>query len=171
MADITRLPFEEEFDAIFSNAVLHWVKAPVSALDNIYKSLRSGGRFVAEFGGEGNVVQLTDAVIQQVREAGYTFHESRFPWYFPSIAEYTKLMEQTGFIVTNARLYDRPTELEGMDGLRNWMKMFAETFMYDVPVTERDQVIERMEYALKQDLYQEGAWIADYVRLQVIGKK
>lgn len=169
--DITNLPYVEEFDAIFSNAVLHWVKYPKSALDNMYKSLRVGGRLVAEFGGEGNVHELTNTLIQQVREAGYTFTDSNFPWYFPSIAEYTTFMEQVGFQVTYAYLYDRPTLLKDADGLRNWINMFAEDFMYDVPVMEREKIIERIEQALKGVLYQDDGWIADYVRLQVKGVK
>ena len=169
--DITNLPHAEEFDAIFSNAVLHWVKHPKSALDNMYKSLRVGGRLVAEFGGEGNVHDLTNTLIQQVREAGYTFTDSNFPWYFPSIVEYTTFMEQVGFQVTYAHLYDRPTLLKDADGLRNWINMFAEDFMYDVPVMEREKIIERIEQALKGVLYQDDGWIADYVRLQVKGVK
>lgn len=171
VADIMNLPYEKEFDAIYSNAVLHWVKNPERALYNMCKSLRIGGRLVAEFGGEGNVHQLTKTIIKQVREAGYTFDKMYFPWYFPSIAEYTKLMEQTGFRVTYANLYDRSTPLKGADGLKNWINMFAEEFLYDVPISKRDKVIKQIEQALKQDLYQEGEWIADYVRLQVVGVK
>src|SRR5699024_2489496 len=97
--DITNLAYVYDFDAIFYNAVLYWVKYPKSALDNMYKSLRVGGRLVVEFSGEDNVHELTNTLIQQVREAGYTFTDSNFPWYFPSIAEYTTFMEQVGFQV------------------------------------------------------------------------
>src|SRR5699024_6708475 len=141
-----------EFDAIFSNAVLHWVKYPKSALDNMYKSLRVGGRLVAEFGGEGNVHELTNTLIQQVREAGYTFTDSNFPWYFPSIAEYTTFIDE-------------------VESLKNWINNLAEDFMYYVAVMEREKIIERIEEALKRILYQDDGWIADYVRLKVKGVK
>lgn len=169
--DVTMLPYDQEFDAVFSNAVLHWVKNPEKALENIYRSLKKGGRFVAEFGGEGNVRKLTTAMIHQVKAAGYSFEEKQFPWYFPSIAEYTTLMEQAGFRVTFARLYDRPTKLAGEEGLQNWLTMFAEAFLYAVPKSKRAEVIAQIEEVLKEDHFLEGDWLADYTRIQVIGMK
>lgn len=171
VGDITDLPYEAEFDAIFSNAVLHWIKSPKLALENIYQSLQYGGRFVAEFGGEGNVSNLTNNVIREIREAGYTFDEGKFPWYFPSIPSYTTLMEQVGFHVTFARLYHRPTRLIGEDGLKNWLAMFADSFFHDVPVDKRDALVQQIEQALSEERDEDGNWLADYVRLQIIGEK
>ena len=171
VGDITQLPYEDEFDAILSNAVLHWIKSPKLALESIYQSLQSGGRFVAEFGGKGNVSNLTTNIIREVREAGYAFDEKKFPWYFPSIAAYTILMEQVGFQVTFARLYERPTRLVGDEGLKNWLSMFADSFFHDVPVDKRDVLVKQIEQALSKERDEDGNWLADYVRLQIIGKK
>lgn len=171
VSDITNLPYEAEFDAIFSNAVLHWIKSPKLALENIYQSLQNGGRFVAEFGGEGNVSNLTTNIISEVRNSGYVFDEEKFPWYFPSIATYTTLMEEVGFQVIFACLYHRPTRLIGDDGLKNWLAMFADSFFHNVPVNERDVLIERIEQALSEERDEDGNWLADYVRLQIIGEK
>lgn len=171
IADITNLSFEDNFDAIFSNAVLHWVKTPETALQNMYKSLRPSGRLVAEFGGKGNVENLTSTIINQVREAGYSFDEKHFPWYFPSIADYSIFMEKVGFQVTFAHLYDRPTPLQGEKGLINWIKMFAETFLNDVPLDKQNEVIKQVEQKLKKVQFKDNKWIADYIRLQVIGYK
>ena len=116
--DATDLDYHNEFDAVFSNATLHWVKPPIQALHCIFKSLKQGGRFVAEFGGKGNVQTITDEIIKQIKEAGFEFKKEQFPWFYPSIAEYSSLMEETGFRVTFAQHFDRPTPFGG----RYWIK-------------------------------------------------
>lgn len=126
--DATELDFTEEFDAVFSNATLHWVKQPEKALGCIYNSLKPGGRFVAEFGGKGNVQSITDEVIAQMEIEGIGFKVEQFPWFYPSIAEYASMMERIGFRVTFAHHFDRPTKLEGEHGLKNWIEMFARIY-------------------------------------------
>ncbi|WP_237563619.1 class I SAM-dependent methyltransferase [Halalkalibacter okhensis] len=128
--DATILEYHSEFDAVFSNTTLHWVKPPIRALQGIYKSLKQGGRFVAEFGGKGNVQTITDEVIKQIKEVGLEFKKEQFPWFYPSIAEYSNLMEEGGFRVTFAQHFDRPTQLHGDNGLKNWIDMFC-THMFD----------------------------------------
>lgn len=167
--DATELAYKDEFDAVFSNAALHWIKSPQKALENIYASLKQGGRFVAEFGGKENVTILTNELIRQIRMAGFSFDETQFPWYFPSIADYTYLMEKVGFRVTFARHYDRPTKLAGADGLSNWLHMFAKDFFTHIPEDARKKMITNMENELKDYIYREGNWIADYKRIQVVG--
>ncbi|MDQ6759212.1 MAG: class I SAM-dependent methyltransferase [Acidobacteriota bacterium] len=137
----------EPFDAVFSNAVLHWVKPPVEAVQTVRAALRSGGRFVAEFGGKGNITAVTGA-------AGLN------PWYFPSIGEYAALLEQNGFEVSSAALFERPTKLEGERGLREWVDMFYK------PRLSTD-VIERMEIELRPTLFRNGSWMIDYKRLRI----
>lgn len=169
--DILRLQIEDEFDAVFSNAMLHWVKAGEEALENIYHSLKQGGRFVAEFGGKDNIQLVTNAIMNELNEEGYTIKEGQFPWYFPSIGEYTTLMEQVGFRVTYATHFDRPTRLSGEHGLRNWLTMFASSFFEQVPSSILNKVLHNIEKRLKYDLYRDGVWFVDYNRIQVIGIK
>ena len=147
LGDIRSFHDSEPFDAVFSNAVLHWVQPPLDAILTVRAALRPGGRFVAEFGGKGNVAAVTGA-------AGLN------PWYFPSIGEYATLLEQNGFAVSSALLFDRPTELEGEQGLREWVAMFYK------PQLPAD-VIERMEVALRPKLFRDGSWIIDYKRLRI----
>jgi ubiquinone/menaquinone biosynthesis C-methylase UbiE len=123
--DATELQYMETFDAVFSNATLHWVKPPKEVLQGIYRALKLGGRFVAEFGGKDNVKIITDEIMTQSKNVGIDSNMERFPWYFPSIAEYTTLMEEAGFRVTFANHFDRNTPLTGEDGLKNWIEMFA----------------------------------------------
>lgn len=135
------------FDAVFSNAVLHWVQPPGPAAALIRASLKAGGRFVAEFGGHGNIASIIAAA-------------KRNPWYFPSIGEYAQVLEQNGLAVISAVLFDRPTRVEGERGLREWLGMF-----YKPPLPE--EVVSRMETDLRPKLYCDGAWFIDYKRLRV----
>ena len=165
--DATMLPYENEFDAVFSNAVLHWIKHPALALDGIFNSLKPGGRFVAEFGGKDNVQAITAAIISQLED----FTNEQFPWYYPSIGEYASLMEAAGFRVTFAHHFDRPTPLDGENGLRNWIEMFAGSFFEGITPDKKAVIIEKVEQQLKSQLYVEEKWIADYKRIRVIGVK
>ncbi|MEK3646118.1 class I SAM-dependent methyltransferase [Aeribacillus sp. FSL M8-0235] len=100
--DVLNLGYRNEFDAVFSNAVLHWIKPPKQALINIYQALKENGRFVAEFGGKGNVKTITDAIRNEFNQLGMNEKANQFPWYFPSIGEYSSLMEEAGFRVVFA---------------------------------------------------------------------
>lgn len=172
IADATALPFDELFDAVFSNATLHWIKDPKKALQSIYDSLREDGRFVAEFGAKGNVQQITNAVRNQFYHLELPYPEERFPWYFPSVAEYTSLMEMVGFHVTFAQQFARPTPLDGANGLRDWLEMFGKTMFSGINRYTINQLITNVENEL-HDLYkfQDDHWLADYQRIRVVGWK
>lgn len=169
--DATDLGYQDEFNAIFSNATLHWVKAPKRALQNIYAALKPGGRFVAEFGGKGNVQSITNELSHQYQQIGINYDDTHFPWYFPSIGEYTTLMEEVGFTVGIALYFDRPTPLEGENGLANWLEMFGSSLFYGVDEQTKKQLINRVEDNVRTRLYQNGGWVADYKRIRVLGIK
>ncbi|SHN37657.1 class I SAM-dependent methyltransferase [Gracilibacillus kekensis] len=169
--DILKMNFNEEFDAIFSNAALHWLLQPKEGLQKIYQSLRKGGRFVAEFGGKNNVLEIRNALQEAYNDLFRDYPPLKNPWYFPSIAEYTTLMEEVGFTVHYARYYSRPTPLEGADGLANWLSMFGEGMLKHLQTDEKRRLIENVEKRLKSTLYVNHQWIADYCRIQVIGNK
>jgi trans-aconitate methyltransferase len=166
--DVLELDDHNVFDAVFSNATLHWVNQPKDALKAIYHSLKSGGRFVAEFGGAGNVEMITNEIRLQLEAVGI---EYKSPWYYPTIGQYSSLMEEVGFNVTLAVHYDRPTLLEGKEGLRNWIGMFAVSIFESVPNDLKADVLMKIENRLQETLYKDGNWMADYKRIRVIGKK
>jgi trans-aconitate methyltransferase len=149
-------------DAVFSNAALHWVSNAESCVQRIATSLRPNGRFVAEFGGNKNVDQIT-TFLEKV------CGKERNPWYFPSIAQYSTLLEKHGIEVLSAELYDRPTPLLGEDGLRNWIEMFGGNFLEGH--TNREELLQLAEKELKPKLYKDEQWIADYRRIRVVGYK
>ncbi|MCX6020510.1 MAG: class I SAM-dependent methyltransferase, partial [Chloroflexi bacterium] len=111
-ADAANFDFGEPFDAVFSNATLHWVTRAGEAASCIAAALRPGGRFVAELGGRGNTKAVLAAISGARQAAGFSSGIERSPWYYPSVAEYAALLEERGLAVTSARLFDRPTPLE-----------------------------------------------------------
>lgn len=169
--DTTALSYSKTYDAVFSNATLHWIKQPQKVLQGIYDSLKTGGRFVAEFGGKGNVQMITNEMRKQAYALGLPYEEERFPWYFPSIAAYASIMEEVGFTVTFAQLYDRPTKLEGAEGLRNWIKMFGHAMFGEIAAEKLEGITTNVENSLRETMFRENVWIADYKRLRVIGIK
>lgn len=169
--DATTLDYHDEFDAVFSNATLHWVQRADLALRGIYQSLRLGGRFVAEFGGKGNVQTIINEIIRQVNESGYEFKNENYPWFYPSIAEYSTLMEAAGFTVTFAQHFNRPTPLEGEHGLINWIEMFGNHLLIGIPENTKNEIVTNVENNLRGILYRDGRWMADYKRIRIIGVK
>ena len=168
VGDARDFSFAEPFDAVFSNAALHWVKPPEAALVCIVACLGPGGRFVAELGGVRNVATIRRALIDQLAARGF-YPQS--PWYFPSLGEYSQLLEQVGLRVAYASHFPRPTPLAGENGLRDWMEMFAGTLTADVPSSMREELFVAVEDAVRPALYGDEGWSADYWRLRVVAYK
>lgn len=169
LADAAAFSFAQPFDAVFSNAALHWVREPESAAGCVARALRKGGRFVAEMGGRGNVASLIEAL----REAAWEIAQapSTHAWYFPSVGEYAALLERHGLAVQSAALFDRPTELEGEEGLAKWLEMFGAAMLSEVPAPLRGQVVEHAAERLAPHIFRDGRWYADYRRLRVVAVK
>jgi trans-aconitate methyltransferase len=164
------LTCDAPFDAVFSNAALHWMPEADAVAENIARALKPGGRLVAEFGGKGNVHHVTEALLAALRAEAPDTAPS-LPWYFPSVGEYAALLERHGLEVTFAALFDRPTPLDGEDGLRAWFRMFADGVLAALPAERRAPVLARAEAACRPNLYRDGTWVADYRRLRVVAKK
>ncbi len=168
-ADARDLPDLGTFDAVFSNAALHWIPEgdQSTVAEEVRELLRSGGRFVAELGGYGNVETIVAALEAELEAAGY---EVADPWYFPTVGEHTSLLESRGFEPTYATLFDRPTELEGDDGLRNWLSMFGDSFFADVPDDDREEIITAAEDEIRPEIKEGDRWVADYRRLRFVAR-
>ncbi|MEH1864814.1 MAG: class I SAM-dependent methyltransferase [Nostoc sp.] len=171
VADARDFQVLKPLDAVFSNAVLHWIKEADAAIASIHQALKPGGRFVAEFGGKGNVQAIVTALYSAL-EAIAISPQALNPWYFPSIGEYATLLEQQGFDVTYATLFARPTPLtEGEAGMANWLEMFADAFLAGLSADQKIQIIRTVEEYLLPTLYQEGNWTADYWRIRIVAIK
>jgi trans-aconitate methyltransferase len=169
VADARDFSLDAPFDAVFSNAVLHWVKEPEAVVACVRKALGPGGRFVAEFGGRGNVRTIVSALGAASRAIGLGAWEH--PWYYPGIGAYAPLLERGGLEVTEAFLFDRPTLLEGQEGLRNWVNMFAGSLLDRVPPDGREDFHRRVEDVARPALYRDGQWFADYRRLRIVARR
>ncbi|MDJ1185109.1 class I SAM-dependent methyltransferase [Roseofilum casamattae] len=164
--DGEQLVWKERFDAIFSNAALHWMSNAEAVVQGMSQALKVGGRLVAEFGGKGNISAISTTLRETLATQGYVAPAQL--WYFPSISEYSTLLEAYGFEVVFAQLFDRPTPLEGDGGLSNWVTMFASHLLATIPVDKRSQILHEIETKLRPHLYREGTWFADYRRLRLI---
>lgn len=161
--------FDDPFDAVFSNAAIHWMKNQSQVAASIYRALKPGGRFVAEFGGKGNIRKIHRALYQAITSRGHEAEQTIEEWkYYPTIGEYASLLEQQGFRVTDASHFDRPTPLEGGDGgLRNWMHVFTNNLLNLLPEGAREESIREVEERLRPELFRDGTWYADYRRIRV----
>jgi len=172
MGDGEQFVLDEPVDAIFSNAALHWMKRAEKVVACVWNALKPGGRFVAEFGGQGNVAAVIGA-IGRVLEWDYGIDASAcHPWYFSSIGQYSTLLEKQGFRVTFAARFDRPTPMkDGENGLRLWLDGFADAFFEGFSPAEREVAVRKTEAEARDELYRDGVWHVDYRRLRVAAVK
>lgn len=170
--DARQLRFSAEFDAVFSNAVLHWIPEAEAVIAGVAQALKFGGRFVAEFGGKGNIRRLMEGfhrafVALEMREA-----EAGSPLFFPSIAEYAGVLERHGLEVRAASLFDRPTVLEdGERGLENWIRLFRQTVIEKMGEQNAQRWIREVERQCRGELFRDGSWVLDYRRLRIAAWK
>ena len=167
VADAADFSFAEPFDGIFSNAALHWVKRAEDAVICMSRALRPGGRLVVEFGGYGNVRRIYTALEAALKEV--LGRDSQASNFFPSISEYSTLLERHGILVRNAQLFERMTRLEdGESGMRNWITMFRGELLADTSEAEKEAVFDHVEEHIRNELFNEGNWFADYRRLRIV---
>lgn len=158
------LSFEDEFDAVFSNAALHWMTEPDAVIGAIARALKSGGRFVGEMGGKGNVAAVVGALCDALGARGHDAMAAS-PWYFPDTDDYAARLRTAGFTVQRIALVPRPTPIPGRLG--DWLETLAETFLNLLPESERQELIDEVEAALAPRLCDaDGTWHVDYVRLR-----
>jgi SAM-dependent methyltransferase len=163
------LDFADEFDAVFSNAALHWMSRPDLAIDGVHRALKPGGRFVAEFGGYGCVAKIRKALVAGLDRRGVN-GAAADPWYFPTVEDYSARLVRGGFAVKYIALIPRPTPLPG--DVTGWLETFAESFTSALPAEERPAYIAEVREALRPELCDgEGKWTADYVRLRFAAVK
>src|SRR3954470_215686 len=164
LADGSRFDLPERFDAVFSNAAIHWMPDHDGVVASVARHLKPGGRFVGEFGGHANVAAIVTALVAALESRGLDAR-ARNPWTFPTVAGWNAILVRHGFVVGDVALVPRPTPLPS--GMRAWLTTFANPFLAGLPEPDRDALLDTVAAwtapALRDD---GGAWTADYVRLR-----
>ena len=165
-ADAISFEVNKPVDVIFSNAVFHWIDKDKQSnmLHSIHASLAKGGQLVFEMGGYGNNMLIHRELSKAFNRRGLKY---RIPFYFPTIGEYAAMIEKEGMLVTYAILFDRPTALNGDEGMNDWIRMFIRTPFKDVDKETENEIINETAENLRNDLFKNGTWYSDYVRLRM----
>lgn len=170
-ADGQALAFHEEFDAVFSNAALHWMLDGAAVAEGVFRALKPGGRFVGEMGGAGNVARLRGALNEELVARGYALPDHDMQWY-PDVQDFSAIYAAAGFVKIEARLIDRPTPLPA--GAEGWFNTFRTGFLdvVGVAAAEREELMRAAARLLPKDMLgADGVWWADYVRLRFAMRK
>ena len=169
--DAYGLSFNSEFNAVFSNAALHWMKRdPDAVIEGVRRALKPGGRFAAEMGGHGCAAAVTVALCATIEKFGVANSAALIPWYFPTPDEYRGRLERAGFEVEAIALIPRPTPLP--TGMRGWLETFATPFTKSVALEKREAFLDEVTERLRPVLCDEkGRWTADYMRLRFLASK
>lgn len=163
------LRYAREFDAVFSNAALHWMPRAREVVRGVNRALVSGGRFVAEFGAAGNVATVTRAVAATLQE--WQIDPAPYlNWYFPSLGQYASLLESEGFQVRQISSFERPTPVPGEQGLATWLGLFQARLMADLGNRWAELCANASERC-RSELFRDDRWLVDYVRLRVVATK
>ncbi|WP_217604633.1 class I SAM-dependent methyltransferase [Chitinophaga sp. GbtcB8] len=169
VANAASFSLPKQYDAIFSNAALHWMLDKEAVAARMYQHLKPGGRLILEMGAQGNVASLLQALEQAMQQHGYSYTPF---WYFPSVGEYTSLLEKYGFSVQQALYFDRATELaDPENGIIDWFNMFGDHFFENMPAATRTAILQQAQESLRPTHFREGKWVADYVRLRIAAVK
>lgn len=169
--DARELKFDVQFDAIFSNAVLHWIPEKEIVIKKMYSQLKDNGRIVLEFGGKGNNQQMLKALRDVFIKRGFMNNAKIDCWYFPSIGEYATELEKENFRVVHAEHFDRITPLKGNQGIKDWFLMFGDYLFVDITDTEKDDILDEVQDKLKETHFIDGVWNADYKRIRIVAVK
>lgn len=168
-ADGHELDFVHEFDAVFSNAALHWMRAPDLVIAGVARALKSKGRFVGELGGHGNVAAIATAM-RAVGQARGGDPALVAPWFFPTVEEYSDLLAKSGFTVQEIALVPRPTPLK--TGMEGWLRTFGRSFFDQFAEPDRSAAVNEALELLRPSLCDDqGRWTADHVRLRFAAER
>ncbi|BCM92237.1 trans-aconitate 2-methyltransferase [Abditibacteriota bacterium] len=158
-----------DYDAVFTNATLHWVPDHVAVAKSVYRALKPGGRFVGEFGGYGNVRELEHTLRTATLELGLTPFES--PNFYPTLRQWATSLESGDLEPTWLQLFPRPTPLEGKDGVKTWWRQFRANYLATLEPAQQEALLDRAEELAAANLRDERGWFADYRRLRFVAIK
>ncbi len=169
VCDACKIPFSDEFDVVFSNAVFHWIADQKALHQSIYNALKTEGLLICEFGAYKNIENISNAFSNALAEYGDNYTS---PFYFPKVEQHIDVLQHTGFKIEKIYDYDRPTVLPNGDlGLRQWVSQFFSVDLLKYDDNKQEEILLSVEHELKPSMYDGENWIADYRRLRVIACK
>ena len=168
--DAVRFSLSRPADAIFSNAVFHWIGAGEqdALAANLARNLAPGGELVCEFGGHGCGERVHATLERCFEERGLRYPRT---FYFPTIGEHAPLLERHGLRVEVAALFDRPTPQKSPDGLTDWIDMFVQKPFEGMDPALKADIVREANERLRGVLCKDGVWIIDYVRIRLRARK
>ena len=167
--DACKIPFTNEFDVIFSNAVFHWISDQKALHQSIYNALKKNGMLICEFGGYRNIENISNAFKKAIEKYGDSYIS---PFYFPKVENHVEILESIGFVINKIYDYDRPTILPNGDlGLRQWVCQFFSSDLFKYEKDKQEEILLFVENELRETRFDGEKWTADYRRLRVIAHK
>jgi trans-aconitate methyltransferase len=173
--DINKMDFNNEFDVIFSNATLHWIKDHRRLLKNVYKAMRPNGVLRFNFGADGNCPNFIRIVQETMRLPEYRryFIGFELPWYFPEPGQYETLVRE--FTFREAKVWGENADryFPDAEAITKWIDQpslvpFLEVISSHKKQGFRDYVVEKMIAATQQ---QDGRCFEPFRRINVWARK
>ncbi len=169
VCDALELPFDNEFDVVFSNAVFHWINDHNTLLTNVYKALKPQGLLICEFGANGNIATIENAFTKVYKSLGYSY-EPKFN--FPTVELFGEMLKKNGFIIDKIYDFDRPTVFkDGEQGLTNFLKQFFASELSIMPDHIQSLLFDEVAALTREALWNGEEWVADYRRLRAVAHK
>ena len=172
---IESLAFEAEFDCVFSNAALHWVHDHPRLLEQVHRALRPGGIFRVEFGGGNNCPHLVGCLRTRMAQPPFATALAgfRWPWFFPSLAEYETLLQASPFRNWRAWTARREQRFPTADALIGWIDNpclipFVQALPAERRKPFRDTVVADMLTATRQT---DGTYLEPFERINLVARK
>ena len=174
LRDINAIDFEAEFDVVFSNAALHWVKNHRKLLANLHRSLKDRGTARFQFAGDGNCSNLIAVLQEAISEEDYTgyFEKFEWPWFMPAVEEYRKLLDELAFSKKKVWSQNADRYFEST-AMTNWIDQpCLVPFLGHIAEKDRrrfrDAVVERVIERTRQS---DGTCFETFHRINVLARK
>ncbi len=175
LRDARELGFEGNFDVVFSNATLHWVKDHRAVLRSVARSLKPRGRLLFQLGGRGNGEEIFAVARTMIASAAWRefFKDFQFPWSFYGPEHYEAWCSEAGLSLRRAELLPKDMVQRGTEGLAGWIRTTWMPYTSRLPAERREEFIHEAahRYALLHPGNAQGDLTVCMVRLEIEAAK
>ena len=171
---VTDLDYNQQFDAVFSNLVIHHIKTPEPVISSVWNALKPGGRFVAEFYGHGTAEEIILAIQEVMSSHNYSFDINEdFPWYLPTQEQYCKLLTSQGFTVIVNKIFPKKLDLDDEVDIRSWtgnLLLKIQRFG-DMDDENRQKIFKEVENQVRSQLFDGSRWFVNHQHIRIVAIK